>query len=216
MNATGVWTDETQALVGERGRFHVRASKGIHLVVPKDRIHSSSGLILRTEKSVLFVIPWGRHWIIGTTDTDWTLDKAHPAASQTDIQYLLDHVNSVLNVPLSRADVEGVYAGLRPLLAGESDETSKLSREHIVAHAVPGLVVVAGGKYTTYRVMAQDAVDAAVHGLGGGVPASVHRERPAARRGRLQGCCGTTAAASLSAADCMSPAWNTSCAATAR
>lgn len=59
VNATGVWTDDTQAMVGERGQFHVRASKGIHLVVPKDRIHSSTGLILRTEKSVLFVIPWG-------------------------------------------------------------------------------------------------------------------------------------------------------------
>src|SRR4051812_19692760 len=178
VNATGVWTDDTQAKVGERGQFHVRASKGIHLVVPKDRIHSSTGLILRTEKSVLFVIPWGRHWIIGTTDTQWTLDKAHPAASKTDIQYLLDHVNAVLNVPLSRADVEGVYAGLRPLLAGESEETSKLSREHVVGHVVPGLVVVAGGKYTTYRVMAQDAVDAAVHGLGGGVPESVTESVP--------------------------------------
>ncbi|MCZ4120580.1 glycerol-3-phosphate dehydrogenase/oxidase [Streptomyces sp. H39-S7] len=165
VNATGVWTDDTQALIGERGQFHVRASKGIHLVVPKDRIHSSSGLILRTEKSVLFVIPWGRHWIIGTTDTDWDLDKAHPAASSADIDYLLEHVNSVLSVPLTRDDVEGVYAGLRPLLAGESDATSKLSREHTVAHPLPGLVVVAGGKYTTYRVMAKDAVDEAVHGL---------------------------------------------------
>ncbi len=165
VNATGVWTDDTQSMVGERGQFHVRASKGIHLVVPKDRIHSSTGLILRTEKSVLFVIPWGRHWIIGTTDTDWDLDKAHPAASSADIDYLLEHVNSVLSVPLTRDDVEGVYAGLRPLLAGESDATSKLSREHTVAHPVPGLVVVAGGKYTTYRVMAKDAVDEAVHGL---------------------------------------------------
>ena len=165
VNATGVWTDDTQALIGERGQFHVRASKGIHLVVPKDRIHSSSGLILRTEKSVLFVIPWGRHWIIGTTDTDWDLDKTHPAASGADIDYLLEHVNSVLNTPLTRDDVQGVYAGLRPLLAGESDATSKLSREHTVAHPVPGLVVVAGGKYTTYRVMARDAVDEAVHGL---------------------------------------------------
>lgn len=165
VNATGVWTDETQAMVGERGQFHVRASKGIHLVVPRDRIHSSTGLILRTEKSVLFVIPWGRHWIVGTTDTDWDLDKAHPAASSADIDYLLEHVNSVLAVPLTRDDVEGVYAGLRPLLAGESEATSKLSREHTVAHPVPGLVVVAGGKYTTYRVMAKDAVDAAVHGL---------------------------------------------------
>ncbi len=165
VNATGVWTDDTQAMIAERGQFHVRASKGIHLVVPKDRIHSTTGLILRTETSVLFVIPWGRHWIVGTTDTAWDLDKAHPAASSADIDYLLDHVNSVLAVPLSRDDVEGVYAGLRPLLAGESDATSKLSREHTVAHPVPGLVVVAGGKYTTYRVMAKDAVDAAVHGL---------------------------------------------------
>ncbi|MBH1935259.1 glycerol-3-phosphate dehydrogenase/oxidase [Streptomyces sp. AV19] len=165
VNATGVWTDDTQQLIAERGQFHVRASKGIHLVVPKDRIHSTTGLILRTEKSVLFVIPWGRHWIIGTTDTDWDLDKAHPAASSADIDYLLEHVNSVLAVPLTRDDVQGVYAGLRPLLAGESDATSKLSREHTVAHPVPGLVVVAGGKYTTYRVMAKDAVDEAVHGL---------------------------------------------------
>ncbi|HEV2345173.1 MAG TPA: glycerol-3-phosphate dehydrogenase/oxidase [Actinocrinis sp.] len=165
VNATGVWTDETQAMVGERGKFHVTASKGVHLVVPKDRIQSASGIILRTEKSVLFVIPWGRHWIIGTTDTAWNLDKAHPAASATDIDYVLSHVNRILTTELTREDVEGVYAGLRPLLSGESDDTSKLSREHVVAHAAPGLVVVAGGKYTTYRVMAADAVDAAVHGL---------------------------------------------------
>ncbi|MFE9005038.1 glycerol-3-phosphate dehydrogenase/oxidase [Streptomyces sp. NPDC007875] len=178
VNATGVWTDETQALIGERGQFHVRASKGIHLVVPKDRIHSTTGLILRTEKSVLFVIPWGRHWIVGTTDTDWDLDKAHPAASSADIDYLLEHVNEVLAVPLTRNDVEGVYAGLRPLLAGESDATSKLSREHTVAHPVPGLVVVAGGKYTTYRVMAKDAVDEAVHGLDRRVGPCVTEEIP--------------------------------------
>ncbi|MFD3436027.1 glycerol-3-phosphate dehydrogenase/oxidase [Streptomyces sp. NPDC058685] len=178
VNATGVWTDDTQAMIGERGMFHVRASKGIHLVVPKDRIHSTTGLILQTEKSVLFVIPWGRHWIVGTTDTEWDLDKAHPAASSADIDYLLEHVNSVLAVPLTRDDVEGVYAGLRPLLAGESDATSKLSREHTVAHPVPGLVVVAGGKYTTYRVMAKDAVDEAVHGLDQRVAACVTENVP--------------------------------------
>ena len=133
--------------------------------MPKDRIRSEVGLILRTEKSVLFVIPWGRHWIIGTTDTDWSLDKAHPAASEADIDYLLEHVNAVLETPLTRADVEGVYAGLRPLLEGESEATSKLSREHAVSHPAPGLVVVAGGKYTTYRVMAEDAIDEAVFGL---------------------------------------------------
>ena len=172
VNATGIWTDDTQALVGERGQFHVRASKGIHLVVPRDRIHSTTGLILRTATSVLFVIPWGRHWIIGTTDTDWALDKAHPAATRADIDYLLEHVNRVLATPLSHADVEGVYAGLRPLLAGESELTSKLSREHVVAHSAPGLVVVAGGKYTTYRVMAKDAVDEAVQALKDSVPPS--------------------------------------------
>jgi glycerol-3-phosphate dehydrogenase len=165
INATGVWTDETQAMVGERGQFKVRASKGVHLVVPRDRIQSTTGIILRTEKSVLFVVPWGRHWIIGTTDTDWDLDKAHPAASARDIDYVLNHVNSVLGTPLTREDVEGVYAGLRPLLAGESDLTSKLSREHVVAHPTPGLVVVAGGKYTTYRVMAKDAVDEVARAL---------------------------------------------------
>jgi glycerol-3-phosphate dehydrogenase len=172
VNATGVWTDDTQAMVGERGQFHVRASKGIHLVVPRDRIHSATGLILRTETSVLFLIPWFRHWIIGTTDTDWKLDKAHPAATRADIDYLLDHVNRVLATPLSHEDVEGVYAGLRPLLAGESDSTSKLSREHVVAHSAPGLVVVAGGKYTTYRVMAKDAVDEAAQALPGRTPES--------------------------------------------
>jgi len=165
INATGVWTDDTQSLAGQRGEFNVRASKGIHLVVPKDRIRSEVGLILRTEKSVLFVIPWDRHWLIGTTDTDWDLDKAHPAASEADIDYVLDHVNEVLENPLTRDDVEGVYAGLRPLLAGESEATSKLSREHAIGHPAPGLVVVAGGKYTTYRIMAKDAVDEAVHGL---------------------------------------------------
>lgn len=165
INSTGVWTDETQALTSERGQFHVRSSKGVHLVVPRDRIRGESGLILRTEKSVLFVIPWGRHWIIGTTDTDWSLSKDHPAASRSDIDYLLDHVNRVLVEPLTHADVEGVYAGLRPLLAGEDEATSKLSREHAVGTSVKGLVVIAGGKYTTYRVMAEDAVDAAVHGM---------------------------------------------------
>ena len=178
INATGVWTDDTQALADTRGQFHVRASKGIHLVVPRDRLPSSTGLILRTEKSVLFVIPWGRHWIIGTTDTDWKLAKDHPAATAQDIDYLLEHLNSVLSSPLTREDVEGVYAGLRPLLSGEEESTSKLSREHVVGHPVPGLVVVAGGKFTTYRVMAADAVDEAARTMDARVPDSCTAELP--------------------------------------
>ena len=178
INAAGVWTDEIQTMVGGRGQFQVRASKGVHLVVPRNRINSATGIITRTEKSLLFIIPWGSHWIIGTTDTDWTLDLAHPAASQTDIDYLLDHANSLLQDPLTREDVVGVYAGLRPLLSGESDSTSQLSREHAVASPVRGLTVIAGGKYTTYRVMAKDAVDAAVHGMQRKVPDSCTERTP--------------------------------------
>ncbi len=178
INATGVWTDDTQGMVGSRGQFHVRASKGVHLLVPRDRIQSNTGIILRTEKSVLFVIPWGRHWIVGTTDTDWNYDKAHPAATAQDIDYVLGHANKVLATPLTHEDVEGVYAGLRPLLSGESDATSKLSREHVVGHPVPGLVVVAGGKYTTYRVMAKDAVDEASRALDERVPDSITEDVP--------------------------------------
>jgi glycerol-3-phosphate dehydrogenase len=161
INCTGVWTDEIQALSGGRGRFRVRASKGVHIVVPRHCIAGDAGLVLRTPTSVLFVIPWKTHWLIGTTDTDWELDLAHPAATRSDIEYLLDRVNAVLTTALQPADIEGVYAGLRPLLAGESEETSALSREHAVARVVPGLISIAGGKYTTYRVMAADAVDLA-------------------------------------------------------
>ncbi|MDV7355573.1 glycerol-3-phosphate dehydrogenase [Rhodococcus sp. NPDC019627] len=180
INATGVWTDEIQALSRQRGRFRVRASKGVHIVVPRDRIVSDAAIILRTEKSVLFVIPWGSHWIIGTTDTDWNLDLAHPAATKADIDYILGHVNKVLVTALTHEDIDGVYAGLRPLLAGESDETSKLSREHAVARVAPGLVAIAGGKYTTYRVMAEDAVDLAADDIPARVAPSITEKVPLA------------------------------------
>jgi glycerol-3-phosphate dehydrogenase len=178
INATGVWTDELQRLSGGRGRFKVRASKGVHLVVPRDRIPSDTGLILRTESSVLFVTPWKNHWIIGTTDTDWDLDLAHPAATSRDIDYLLERLNPMLVSPITRDDIEGVYAGLRPLLAGESEQSSKLSREHAVARVAPGLVAIAGGKYTTYRVMAADAVDAAAEDLPGRINPSCTESVP--------------------------------------
>ncbi len=175
ISATGVWTDDIQELAKAKG-VSVRAAKGVHLVVPKDRIDLDTGLIARTEKSVLFVIPWGRHWLIGTTDTDWHLDRNHPAASKADIDYLLDHVNAVLAKKITRDDIEGVYAGLRPLISGHTDgadQTAKLSREHVVVEPAPGLVVVTGGKYTTYRVMAEDAVDVAVSDFDTEVPESV-------------------------------------------
>jgi len=173
--ATGVWTDHLQDLIGDPETFAVRMSKGVHIVVEKSKFRSLMGLLLRTEKSVLFVIPWGRFWIIGTTDTPWDLSPAHPVATQADIDYILNRVNAVLAEPITRDDVVGVYAGLRPLLAGDSDDTAKLSREHVVANPAPGVTVVAGGKWTTYRVMAKDAIDAAVAHL----PASVRDSVPA-------------------------------------
>ncbi|WP_194837818.1 glycerol-3-phosphate dehydrogenase [Nocardia sp. XZ_19_369] len=178
ISATGVWTDEMNRMTGVEFPFHVRTSKGVHILVPRERLDLDTGLIMRTEKSVLFVIPWHQHWIIGTTDTDWSLDKDHPAASNADVQYILDHVNAVLRDPLTRDDIVGTYAGLRPLVSGASSDTAKLSREHAVAEPVPGLFVIAGGKYTTYRVMAADVVDAAVQGLGRAVAPSVTEKLP--------------------------------------
>lgn len=174
VNATGVWTDEVNEMLGGKTNFDVRPSKGIHLVIPRDRIRLDSGLITKTEKSVLFVIPWGSHWVIGTTDTDWALDVDHPSATSRDIQYVLDHVNEWVSDPITHDDIEGVYAGLRPLIAEDpSLSTSELSREHSVMQPIDGLTVVAGGKYTTYRVMAKDAVDAAVRTMDQTVPDSV-------------------------------------------
>lgn len=172
ISATGVWSGETQALADVEDPLRVRASKGVHLVVPRSRLQLSTGLITRTERSVLFVIPWDDFWIIGTTDTDDDADKNRPLATAADVDYLLEHVNSVLATPLGFEDIVGVYAGLRPLLDGGADATAKLSREHAVSQPRPGLVVVAGGKFTTYRVMAQDAVDRATTQLGREVPAS--------------------------------------------
>jgi glycerol-3-phosphate dehydrogenase len=166
VNASGVWADDIADLAGAQPAFHVRASKGIHFTVPRERISSSVGLIMRTEKSVLFVIPWKHLWLIGTTDTDWELDRAHPAASRADVDYLLDHVNSTLTANLTHDDVVGFYAGLRPLVAGAAESTAALSREHGLDEPLPGLQVIAGGKYTTYRPMAAHSVDVAAAALG--------------------------------------------------
>ena len=171
INATGVWTEDTQNLATDAGGLKVLASKGVHIVVPKAAIDAETGIFLRTEKSVLFIIPWPRYWVIGTTDTPWTEDVAKPVATAADIDYILQHANEVLSRPLSRDDIIGVYAGLRPLLQprlkpGADNRlaaSTKVSREHTVTRVAPGLTAIAGGKLTTYRVMAADAVD---HALG--------------------------------------------------
>jgi glycerol-3-phosphate dehydrogenase len=181
----GVWTDLVHDLAGVRAGYRVRMSKGVHIVVPREAVRASTGMILRTEKSVLFFIPWGEHWIVGTTDTDWSGDRAEPAATEEDVGYLLAAANKVLVRRLTRADVIGVFAGLRPLVVpGESNgkgekPTTKVSREHVVDVPVPGLASIAGGKFTTYRLMARDVVDAAVSDFGREVvPASVTDQVP--------------------------------------
>ena len=177
INATGVWTEDTEGLADTSGGLRVLASKGIHLTIPRDRIKGSSGLFVQTEKSVLFFIPWSRYWILGTTDTPWDLDPQHPVPTAADIDYVLEHANSVLTTTLTRDDVIGSYAGLRPLLqpgTKEGTDSAKVSREHTVASPVPGLTIVAGGKLTTYRVMAKDAVDFALGGEAVETPSITH------------------------------------------
>src|SRR5262249_45524587 len=120
----------------------------------------------------LCIIPWGRYWIIGTTDTDWAGSKTEPAATRADIDYLISQANRLLKTPLTRDDVIGVYTGLRPLLAGEAESPSPLSRQHGGPPPGPRPVPVAGGKYPTYRLMARDAVDAVVHALDWRAPPS--------------------------------------------
>jgi glycerol-3-phosphate dehydrogenase len=162
VNATGVWAADMERLAGVAQPVSLRASKGVHVLVPRAAIDSSVGLTLRTEKSVLLVVPWKDHWLIGTTDTPWDLDREHPAATAADVRYLLDRANDVLRRPLTTDDVTGVFVGLRPLVAPETvGDTARVSREHVVRTPLPGLVSIVGGKYTTYRVMARDAIDAA-------------------------------------------------------
>jgi len=165
ISSTGVWTEESQALADDEGGLRVLASKGIHIVVPRERIKGNAGLILQTAKSVLFVIPWSRYWVIGTTDTPWNEDLMNPVATAADIDYVIAEANKVLDRPISHADIVGTWAGLRPLLqpgTKQGTQSAKVSREHTVASPVPGLVSIAGGKFTTYRVMAKDAVDFAL------------------------------------------------------
>lgn len=184
LGAVGVWTDELLKMAGAESPHAVRQSKGVHLVVPREAFPSTSALIARTPTSVLFLLPWGRHWLVGTTDTDYEGRRDEPQVDEADVKYLLEQANKWLAKPLDRQDVVGIYSGLRPLLSSGAgdDGTSTLSREHAVLRPAPGIVLVAGGKYTTYRVMAADAIDAVIASRGelveGIVPESHTDELP--------------------------------------
>jgi len=159
----GVWSDQLHERFDLTPGYNVTMSKGAHIVVPGSAIKSDAGIILKTPVSVLFIIPWGDKWIVGTTDTPYEGDRAEPCATREDVQYILDQANRVLEPKLRADEIIGVYAGLRPLVANnKSATTTKLSREHTVDRPAAGFVSIAGGKYTTYRVMAKDVVDRAV------------------------------------------------------
>jgi glycerol-3-phosphate dehydrogenase len=177
--AVGVGTDRILTLATGHAHHELRPSKGIHVLVPRASIPMRTGLFMRTEKSIFHAIPWGAdHWLLGDTDTEWDGEPDAPVANRADVEYVLAKVSSVLRRPVDAAEVCGVYAGLRPLVAAAGTAaTAKLSREHRLFHPAPGLTAIAGGKYTTYRVMARDAVDAAGRDLGG-IAASRTQEVP--------------------------------------
>ena len=175
----GIWSDEMHAKFGITPGYGVTMSKGVHIVVPGDAIKSNTGIILKTAVSVLFLIPWGDKWIVGTTDTPYDGDRAHPYATTEDVQYILDQANKVLEPQLKREEIIGVYAGLRPLVANKKGSaTTKLSREHTTDRSAPGFVSIAGGKYTTYRIMGRDAIDLAIADLRKNVNQSCTEKLP--------------------------------------
>lgn len=172
--AAGVWTDPLYEQFGLKPGYAVRMSKGAHIVVPGNAIKSETGVIIKTEISVLFIIPWGDKWIVGTTDTDYDESREEPLATSDDVTYILNQANRVLEPKLRREQVIGVFAGLRPLVSTDPDSpTTKLSREHVVDSPAHGFVSIAGGKYTTYRVMSEDAVNEAINHMRKIVPDSV-------------------------------------------
>ena len=175
--AAGIWNSKIQEAAGVNHGYDIAMSKGVHIVLPKSAISLKTGVILKTALSVLFVIPWKEFWIVGTTDTPWTGSKEEPLADRADIDYIIEQANQVLRHPLKHTDVISVYAGIRPLVAPtEASSTTKISREHVVDHPLEGLISVAGGKYTTYRIMARDAIDAAASDLLRIVPESCTEE----------------------------------------
>jgi glycerol-3-phosphate dehydrogenase len=158
LDATGVWVAEADSPLGSGAT--VRPSKGVHLIVPRERIRSRTGVTFRIPGRVLFVVPWPGHWLIGTTDDEFHGPPSRPSADEVDIAQVLGTVNRAFDVDLTTDDVVGTYAGLRPLVAtGGTGPTAKASREHRVVRERNGVVRVIGGKFTTYRVIGRDAID---------------------------------------------------------
>jgi glycerol-3-phosphate dehydrogenase len=163
IDATGVWAADPKSRFAElEGADKFVPSRGSHIVIRRDRLPAFGGMTLRIPGRVVFIIPWPGHWIIGTTDHADTRRPEEVSAPDGDIDELLSTVNRQIEVDLTRGDIVGTYAGMRPLVGDPGGSTVKASREHRVAADASGLVRVSGGKYTTYRVMARDVVDASL------------------------------------------------------
>ena len=173
VNATGVWADDVRALDEKTHPHSLRPAKGIHITVPRSRLPADMAAVfpVRSDRRSVFVVPWpdGDDVYLGTTDTDWEGPLDDPACLPEDVDYMLEAANGSTTSDLTRADVTGVWAGLRPLLAPEgrqlSARTADLSRRHTVRVSDHGVVTVTGGKLTTYRLMAEQTVDAAIGAL---------------------------------------------------
>ncbi len=188
VNAGGVWSDEVRALDEGVDPRSIRPAKGVHVTVPADAFPCDIAAVLPVPKDrrSIFVVSWGDHVYLGTTDTEWDGPLDDPDCTPEDVDYLLGAANAVSTRAITPADITGIWSGLRPLLAPgggrtPSERTADLSRRHTVRTSPGGVVTVTGGKLTTYRRMAEDTVDATVAVLG----------RPArpctTRRLRLQG-----------------------------
>lgn len=172
VNAAGVWADDVRALDEGMHPHSIRPAKGVHITVPWGKVRNDIAAIVPVpkDKRSIFVVPWGDFTYIGTTDTDYDGPIDDPQCTPDDITYLVDATNLVLREPISQDDIVGTWAGLRPLVKGGSvgEKTADLSRRHAVATSDSGVISITGGKLTTYRRMASDAVDAVAESIGRG------------------------------------------------
>ena len=175
VNATGPWSDGFRALEGATGRAKVQGSKGVHIAVPRSRIGNRGAFTLLSpvDGRVMFVLPGEGQTIIGTTDTFTSAAPDEIRASEADVAYLLAAANSFFpGSRLGRDDVISAWAGIRPLAASDSGDPVSASREHVITVTPAGVVTITGGKLTTFRIMAQQTVDAALKASGLRAPAS--------------------------------------------
>jgi glycerol-3-phosphate dehydrogenase len=200
VNATGVWADDLRALDEGTHPHSLRPAKGIHVTVPRSKLPADVAAVIPVphDRRSIFVVPWpdDDDVYLGTTDTAWDGPLDDPACLPEDVDYLLEAANATTTGHLSRDDITGVWAGLRPLLAPSggrhmSERTADLSRRHTVRASPHGLVTVTGGKFTTYRLMAEDTVDVVVRRLGAAAPARARRS-PTRRLG-IRGAAGLAA-----------------------